>query len=96
MLSLCAGGRFNNFKAVLKQVIVSSVTNLKRWSNNFCENTKKGILSLCAEGGRTNNFKAVLRKIITFQICRKKVYQIYVQKEVNTTILGQNCCKQFL
>ena len=59
MLSLSAEARFNNFKAILMQVIVGSVTTLKRWSNNFCENTKK-------------------------------VYQVYGQKEVDSTILRQN------
>ena len=57
------------------EVIVGSVTSLQRWSD-----TKKGILSLCAEGGRTKNFKAVLRQINTVKICRKKVYQFYVQR----------------
>ena len=58
MLRLSAGARFTNFKTILMQVIIGSVINLKKWSNNICGNTKKGTLS--AEGGRTINFKAIL------------------------------------
>ena len=72
MLSLCAGGRFNNFKAVLMQVIVGSVTNLKIWSNNFCENIKKGVLSLCTKGGRFNNSKAILMQVIVGNVITLK------------------------
>ena len=47
MLSLSAEAKFNNFKAILMQVIVGSV---KRWSNNFCANKKMYAKFMCKKG----------------------------------------------
>ena len=44
MLNICPGARFNNFKAILMQVIVGNVITLKRWSKIFYENIKKNVL----------------------------------------------------
>ena len=50
---------------------------------------QKGMPSLCTKVGRFNDSKAELMQTVSVKI-QKKVYQVYVQKDVDSTILGQN------
>ena len=72
MLSLSAGARFTNFKAILMQVIVGSVITLIN-----CEvisvKIPKSILNICAKGGRFNNSKAELMEIISEKIQKRYI-----------------------